>query len=67
MSNQLKTLIIAIIIQDITKLKSMVPKNVLDKKVKNPDTGRQIKVTSALGYDKKSAVYRAAMNLLKKK
>ena len=44
----------------------MVPKSVLDKKVKNPETGRQIKVTSALGYDKKSAVYRAATNMLKK-
>lgn len=50
---------------DVTKLKSMVPKNILDKKVKNPDTGRQIKVTSALGYDKKSAVYRAAANMIK--
>jgi hypothetical protein len=50
---------------DVTKLKSMVPKSVLDKKVKNPDTGRQIKVTSALGYDKKSAVYRAASNMIK--
>jgi hypothetical protein len=52
---------------DVTKLKSMVPKNVLDKKVKNPETGRQIKVTSALGYDKKSAVYRAAADMIKRK
>lgn len=50
---------------DVNKLKSMVPKSVLDKKVKNPDTGRQIKVTSALGYDEKSAVYKAATNLIK--
>ena len=50
---------------DLNKLKSMVPKSVLDKKVKNPDTGRKIKVTSALGYDKKSAVYNAAANMLK--
>ena len=50
---------------DVTKLKSMVPKTVLDKKVKNPVTGRQIKVTSALGYDKKSAVYRSAVNMVK--
>lgn len=50
---------------DVTKLKSMVPKNILDKKVKNPETGRQIKVTSALGYDKKSPVYRAAANMIK--
>jgi len=50
---------------DVNKLKSMVPKSVLDKKVKNPDTGRQIKITSALGYDEKSAVYKAAANMLK--
>jgi len=43
----------------------MVPKSVLDKKVKNPDTGRQIKIISALGYDEKSAVYKAAANMLK--
>jgi hypothetical protein len=52
---------------DVTKLKSMVPKSVLDKKVKNPDTGRQIKVTSALGYDKKSPVYKAAASMIKNK
>ena len=45
----------------------MVPKSVLDKKVKNPDTGRQIKVTSALGYDKKSPVYKAAASIIKNK
>jgi len=50
---------------DVTKLKSMVPKSVLDKKVKNPDTGRQIKVTSALGYDKTSLVYKAATIMIK--
>ena len=50
---------------DVSKLKSMVPKNVLDKKVKNPTTGRNIKVTSALGYDKKSPAYRAAVAIIK--
>ncbi len=50
---------------DVNKLKSMVPKSVLDKKVKNPDTGRQIKITSALGYDEKSAVYKAATAMIK--
>ena len=49
----------------VDKLKSMVPKSVLDKKVKNPETGRQIKVTSALGYDKNTQVYKAAANMLK--
>ena len=52
---------------DVKKLKSMVPNSVLDKKVKNPETGRQIKVTSALGYDKKSPVYRAAADMIKGK
>lgn len=50
---------------DVNKLKSMVPKSVLDKKVKNPETGHQIKVTSALTYDEKSPAYKAAVNLIK--
>jgi hypothetical protein len=52
--------------KDITKLASLIPKNNLDKKVKNPDTGREIKLKSALGYDTKSKVYQAAQRLLKK-
>lgn len=52
--------------KDITKLASLIPKSSLDKKVKNPDTGREIKVKSALGYDTKSKVYQAAQRLLKK-
>lgn len=51
--------------EDINKLKSMVPKSVLDMKVKNPDTGRQIKITSALGYDTDSQVYKSAVGILK--
>ena len=47
-------------------LKSLLPKN-LNKTIKNPDTGRTIKVKSALGYDKKSKVYQAATNLIKNK
>ena len=47
-------------------LKALLPKN-LNQKVKNPDTGRTIKVKSALGYDKQSKVYKAAANLVKKK
>ena len=47
-------------------LKSLLPKN-LNKTIKNPDTGRTIKVKSALGYDKQSKVYKAAANLVKKK
>ena len=48
------------------KLKSLLPKD-LDKKVKNPDTGKMIKVSSALGYDKDTKVYKAAQFALKKK
>ena len=47
-------------------LKSLLPKN-LNQTIKNPDTGRNIKVKSALGYDKQSKVYKAAANLVKKK
>jgi hypothetical protein len=47
-------------------LKSLLPKN-LNQTIKNPDTGRTIKVKSALGYDKQSKVYQAASNLIKKK
>ena len=47
-------------------LKSLLPKN-LNQTIKNPDTGRTIKVKSALGYDKQSKVFKAAQNLVKKK
>ena len=47
-------------------LKSLLPKN-LNKTIKNPDTGRTIKVKTALGYDKNTQVYKAAANLAKKK
>lgn len=47
-------------------LKSLLPKN-LNKTIKNPDTGRTIKVKSALGYDKNTQVYKAAVNIAKKK
>jgi hypothetical protein len=47
-------------------LKSLLPKD-LNKKVKNPDTGREIKLKSALGYDKQSKVYKAAQSVIKNK
>ena len=47
-------------------LKALIPKD-LNKTIKNPDTGRNIKVKSALGYDKQTKVYKAAVNLVKKK
>lgn len=52
---------------DITKLKSMLPKGILNKTVKNPKTGNTIKVKSALSYDKKSPVFQAAKQIISKK
>jgi len=47
------------------KLKSLLPKD-LEKTIKNPETGRMIKMKSALGYDEKSKVFQAAQRTLKK-
>jgi hypothetical protein len=47
-------------------LKSLLPKD-LGKKVKNPDTGKMIKVSSALKYDKDTKAFKAAQFALKKK
>jgi hypothetical protein len=47
-------------------LKSLLPKD-LDKKVKNPETGKMIKVSSALKYDKDTKAYKAAQFALKNK
>ena len=47
-----------------TKLAGNLPKDIADKTVKNPQTGRDIKVISALKYDQKSPVYKAATSLV---
>jgi len=47
-----------------SKLTSNLPKDIANKMVKNPQTGRDIKVTSALKYDDKSHVYKAATSLV---
>lgn len=47
-------------------LKSLLPKD-LDKTIKNPDTGKMIKIKSALHYDKDTKAYKAAQFALKKK
>jgi hypothetical protein len=47
-------------------LKSLLPKE-LDKKIKNPDTGKMIKIKSALQYDKTSKAHKAAEFALKNK
>ena len=50
---------------DDMKLKSLLPKGILDKLVKNPDTGKMIKVKSALKYDDTSKVKQAAKSFVK--
>ena len=52
--------------KDNMKLKSMLPKGVLDKMVKNPVTGKTIKVKSALQYDKEAPVFQIAKKLVTK-
>jgi hypothetical protein len=47
-------------------LKSLLPKD-LNKKIKNPDTGKMIKIKSALQYDKTSKAHKAAEFALKQK
>jgi len=49
-----------------TKLKSLIPKRVLDKMIRNPKTGRNIKVKSALRYDKTNPMYKAAKSMVQK-
>jgi len=49
------------------QLKNLLPKKDLDKKVKNPETGKMIKIKTALGYDKDTKAYKAAQFALKKK
>jgi hypothetical protein len=51
--------------KDDMKLKSLIPAGILDKTVKNPDTGKMIKVKSALKYDDTSKVKQAAKAMIK--
>jgi len=51
--------------KDDMKLKSLLPKGILDKTVKNPDTGKMIKVKSALKYDDNHKVKQAAKAMIK--
>jgi hypothetical protein len=50
----------------LKKLSSMIPVGALDKRIKNPETGRNIKVKTALGYDKTSPAYKTAFAAIKK-
>ncbi len=49
------------------KLKNLLPKKDLDKKIKNPETGKMIKIKTALGYEKDKPAFKAAQFALKKK
>ena len=49
------------------RLKNLLPKTDLEKKIKNPDTGKMIKLGSALKYDKDTKAFKAAQFALKKK
>ena len=44
--------------------KVIVEANVEDQKFKNPETGRQVKVSSALGYDKDTPAYKKAKEIV---
>jgi len=46
------------------KLIKLLPKDILDKTVKNPETGRNIKVQSALKYQDDAPVKKNAMSLV---
>jgi hypothetical protein len=50
---------------DETKLIDLLPKAILDKKVKNPETGNMVKVQTALAYDEKHPAFKAATSLVK--
>lgn len=49
-----------------TRLTNLVPKHIADKKIKNPETGRLIKIKSALGYDNSEPVNKIAKKIVKK-
>jgi hypothetical protein len=50
---------------NINKLSSVLPKGIMDKTVTNPDTGKQIKLATALRHDKNSQVHRAAAMMIR--
>ncbi len=44
--------------------KVVIEANVEDQKFENPETGRQVKVSSALGYDKSTSAYKKAKEII---
>lgn len=51
---------------DETKLMQLLPKDILNTKVKNPTTGNMIKVQTALTYDEKHPAFKAAQAVVDK-
>jgi hypothetical protein len=49
---------------DETKLMDLLPKDILNKTIKNPSTGNMIKVKSALAYDEKHPAFKAAQTFV---
>jgi hypothetical protein len=49
---------------DETKLMDLLPKDILNKKVKNPQTGNMVKVKSALAYDEKHPAFKVAQSFV---
>ena len=49
---------------DETKLMDLLPKDILDKTIKNPATGNMIKVQTALAYDEKHPAFKAAQTFV---
>jgi hypothetical protein len=49
---------------DETKLMDLLPKDVLNQKVKNPQTGNMIKVQTALAYDEKHPAFKVAQTFV---
>jgi hypothetical protein len=52
--------------QSATKLSKLIPSTALDKRIKNPDTGRMIKIKSALGYSPDTKVHQIAKTAVEK-
>jgi hypothetical protein len=47
--------------------KVIIEADVMDQKIKNPETGREVKVSSALNYDKDTPVYKKAKEVIGEK
>ncbi len=57
----------ALIVSKLNDDEAIIVTPVEEKKIKNPETGKMIKLGSALKYDKDTKAYKAAQFALKKK